>query len=69
MQPDHTENVTLFNILDVPKHTGMTLTESLAMYPTNSVSALLFGNEKAYYFSVNEIDRDQVLIGFLMNLG
>jgi len=61
MQPDHTENAFLFNLLDVSKNTGITLTDSLAMLPQNSVSTLVFANEKAYYFSVNEIDRDQVI--------
>jgi 5-methyltetrahydrofolate--homocysteine methyltransferase len=60
MQPDHTENEILFNVLDVTKHTGITLTESLAMYPQNSVSTLVFGNEKAYYFTVDELEKDQV---------
>jgi 5-methyltetrahydrofolate--homocysteine methyltransferase len=61
MQPDHTENQILFEILDATKHTGITLTESLAMYPQNSVSTLVFGNEKAYYFTVDELDKDQVI--------
>jgi 5-methyltetrahydrofolate--homocysteine methyltransferase len=60
MQPDHTENETLFNLLDVTKHTGITMTESLAMFPQNSVSTLVFGNEKAYYFTVDELNKDQV---------
>ena len=61
MQPDHTENAFLFDLLDVTKNTGITLTDSLAMLPQNSVSTLAFANEKAYYFSVNEIDKDQVV--------
>lgn len=60
MQPDHTENAFLFNLLDVTKNTEITLTDSLAMLPQNSVSTLAFANEKAFYFSVNEIDKDQV---------
>lgn len=60
MQPDHTENETLFKLLGVSENTGITLTESLAMLPANSVSTLLFGNEKAYYFTVNELQKDQV---------
>ena len=60
MQPDHTENEILFNLLDVTKHTGITLTESLAMFPQNSVSTLVFGNEKAFYFTVDELFKDQV---------
>ena len=66
MQPDHTENAFLFKLLDATKNTGITLTESLAMLPQNSVSTLMFANEKAFYFSVNEIDRDQVKFIFFL---
>lgn len=60
MQPDHTENSYLFELMDITKNTGITLTESLAMLPQNSVSTLVFGNEKSYYFSVGEINKDQI---------
>lgn len=60
MQPDHTENKLLFNALDAKKNTGIELTESLAMNPPNSVSAILFANPKAYYFSLGEINKDQI---------
>lgn len=60
MQPDHTENNILFNLLNVTENTTIILTDSLAMLPQNSVSTLVFGNEKAYYFTVNEIEKDQV---------
>lgn len=60
MQPDHTENIALFELLDVEKKTGIKLTESLAMTPPNSVSAIMFANPKAYYFSLGEITKDQV---------
>jgi 5-methyltetrahydrofolate--homocysteine methyltransferase len=60
MQPDHTENLILFNLLNVTENTGITLTESLAMLPQNSVSTLAFANEKAYYYTVNELQKDQV---------
>ena len=61
MQPDHTENKLLFELLEVEKHTTIVLTESLAMHPPNSVSAILFGNPKATYFSLGEIDKDQIV--------
>lgn len=38
--PDHTEKPELFRLLDAQKHTGITLTEGLAMYPTAAVSGL-----------------------------
>jgi len=59
-QPDHTEKTTLFDLLDARKHTGMDLTESLAMTPPASVSGLYFAHPKAEYFGVGRIDRDQV---------
>jgi len=61
MQPDHTENNILFEILDVTKNTEITLTDSLAMQPLNSVSTLVFGNPKAYYFSLGDINKDQIV--------
>lgn len=59
-QPDHTEKITLWKLLDVEKNTGITLTESLAMYPTAAVSGLYFAHPDAHYFSVGKIQRDQV---------
>ena len=40
--PDHTEKLTLWRLLDVETRTGIKLTENLAMYPTASVSGLYF---------------------------
>ncbi|MCL2778647.1 MAG: methionine synthase [Polyangiaceae bacterium] len=59
--PDHTEKATLWKLLDVEKNTGMTLTESFAMWPAASVSGLYFAHPQARYFTVGKIDRDQVL--------
>merc|ERR1712023_220038 len=39
-QPDHTEKTLLWQLLDAEKSTGITLTDSLAMLPAASVSAL-----------------------------
>ncbi len=61
MQPDHTENLLLFDLLNVKEKTSIFLTESLAMWPANTVSALLIGNEKSFYFNTNEICKDQVV--------
>jgi 5-methyltetrahydrofolate--homocysteine methyltransferase len=60
-QPDHTEKITIFELLSVEKNTGITLTESLAMYPTASVSGLYFAHPEAKYFNVGKISKDQVL--------
>ncbi len=60
-QPDHTEKITLWKLLDVEKKTGIVLTESLAMVPTAAVSGLYFANPDAHYFSVGKIQKDQVV--------
>ena len=59
-QPDHTEKNFMFELLDAEKQTGIQLTESLAMLPAASVSALVFANECATYFQVGKICKDQV---------
>jgi len=59
-QPDHTEKLTLFRLLDVKNNTGITLTESLAMYPAASVCGLYFAHPEAKYFNVGKITKDQV---------
>ena len=58
--PDHTEKRTIWELLDVEKASGITLTESFAMWPAASVSGLYFNHEKARYFSLGKIGRDQV---------
>ncbi len=59
-QPDHTEKATLFELLDAPQRTGITLTESYAMSPAASVSGLYFAHPDSAYFAVGRIMRDQV---------
>ncbi|MEE2566076.1 methionine synthase [Hyphobacterium sp. Y6023] len=59
-QPDHTEKRTLFALLDAEKHTGVSLTESLAMTPASSVSGLYLSHPDSVYFAVGRIARDQV---------
>ncbi len=58
--PDHTEKRTLFQLLDVPALTGITLTESCAMLPTASVSGWYFWRPEARYFGTGMIGEDQV---------
>jgi 5-methyltetrahydrofolate--homocysteine methyltransferase len=60
-QPDHTEKLIIFSLLDAEKNTGIKLTESLAMYPAASVSGLYFSHPEAKYFTVGKIGKDQVL--------
>ncbi|MBK8831526.1 MAG: methionine synthase [Saprospiraceae bacterium] len=58
--PDHTEKALLFELLDVPAQAGITLTESMAMYPAASVSGWYFSHPESKYFAVSGIDRDQL---------
>ncbi|MEL7144751.1 MAG: methionine synthase [Bacteroidota bacterium] len=58
--PDHTEKEKLFDLLEVEKNTGITLTESFAMYPAAAVSGLYFAHEQSRYFGLGKIGRDQV---------
>jgi 5-methyltetrahydrofolate--homocysteine methyltransferase len=58
--PDHTEKRTLFDILDGENATGVTLTESFAMWPASSVSGWYFSHPQSHYFGVGKIARDQV---------
>lgn len=58
--PDHTEKATLFRLLDAEKATGISLTESFAMYPAASVSGFYFGHPESRYFGVGKIQKDQV---------
>lgn len=58
--PDHTEKATLWELLDVKEKVGIELTSSYAMFPPSSVSGLYFFNEKARYFGVGKIGRDQL---------
>jgi 5-methyltetrahydrofolate--homocysteine methyltransferase len=59
-QPDHTEKLTLFRLLDATVATGVELTESMAMWPGSSVSGMYIGHPDAYYFGVARVERDQV---------
>ena len=58
--PDHTEKRTLFELLEVEKHTGISLTESCAMWPGASVSGYYFSHPNAQYFGIGKIGPDQV---------
>jgi 5-methyltetrahydrofolate--homocysteine methyltransferase len=58
--PDHTEKPPLFELLDVEEATGITLTESFAMWPAASVCGLYFAHRESHYFAVSTIGRDQV---------
>jgi len=58
--PDHTEKRKLWELLDVERNAGITLTDSYAMYPTAAVSGWYIGQPQSRYFAVGKIDREQV---------
>ncbi len=58
--PDHTEKATIFELLGVPEKIGVSLTESMAMFPTASVSGYYFWHPQSQYFGTGKIERDQL---------
>ena len=58
--PDHLEKETIWKLLGVEERIGVTLTESLAMWPAASVSGYYFGNPGSKYFGLGKILDDQV---------
>ena len=59
--PDHTEKLTLFELLNAEKAIDVSLTETLAMYPAASVSGWYFAHLEAKYFGISKIGEDQLL--------
>jgi 5-methyltetrahydrofolate--homocysteine methyltransferase len=57
--PDHSAKADLFRVLDASR-LGLTLTESLAMWPAASVSGFYLAHPQARYFAVGKIGDDQV---------
>nr|BFF40762.1 hypothetical protein BACY1_25670 [Tenacibaculum mesophilum] len=58
--PDHLEKETIWQLLQVEENIGVSLTESLAMWPAAAVSGYYFANEEAKYFGLGKITDDQV---------
>ena len=58
--PDHTQKATLWELLDADSQTGVSLTESMAMWPAASVSGFYFAHPAAHYFGVGNLGRDQI---------
>ncbi|SOC49427.1 methionine synthase (B12-dependent) [Blastococcus aggregatus] len=58
--PEHTEKQTIWELLDVEAHTGIELTESMAMWPGAAVSGLYFSHPDSQYFVLGRVGRDQV---------
>ena len=59
--PDHTEKALIWKLLKVEENTGITLTESYAMYPTAAVSGLYFSHPESRYFGLGKINKDQII--------
>ncbi|MGB7397822.1 MAG: vitamin B12 dependent-methionine synthase activation domain-containing protein, partial [Candidatus Macondimonas sp.] len=59
--PDHTEKATLWRLLDVERHCGISLTESYAMWPGAAVSGWYFAHPQSQYFVLGRLGRDQVV--------
>ncbi|GAA4279739.1 methionine synthase [Gaetbulibacter aestuarii] len=58
--PDHLEKETIWDLLDVENKIGVSLTESLAMWPAAAVSGYYFAHPEAKYFGLGKITDDQV---------
>ncbi len=58
--PDHTEKQTIWDLMDVEKLTGVSLTETFAMNPPSSVSGYYFLHPEAKYFHVGQLDQSQI---------
>ncbi len=58
--PDHRGKQFIFSLLDTTKHTGMLLTENMAMIPGSSVSGYFFSHPNSQYFNVGKVGTDQV---------
>jgi 5-methyltetrahydrofolate--homocysteine methyltransferase len=61
-QPDHREKQALWDLLEIDRLSNgkMYLTESFMMQPSASVCALIFAHPEAKYFSVGQVNVDQV---------
>jgi 5-methyltetrahydrofolate--homocysteine methyltransferase len=59
--PDHTEKITLFKLLNATENTGITLTETFAMFPTAAVCGIYFAHPQSKYFNIGKINKDQVI--------
>ena len=59
--PDHLEKPTIWKLLKVEEEIGVTLTESMAMWPAAAVSGYYFANPESRYFGLGKIKEDQVI--------
>lgn len=57
--PDHSEKLRLFELLEVTKRTGASLTDSYMMNPASSVCGFYLANPAAKYYNIIHITKDQ----------
>jgi 5-methyltetrahydrofolate--homocysteine methyltransferase len=50
----------MFEMLQAPTNSGITITESFAMLPTAAVSGFYFSHPQAQYFATGKMEKDQV---------
>ncbi|MBS0194919.1 MAG: methionine synthase [Proteobacteria bacterium] len=58
--PDHSQKVTLFELLGATERIGMQLTHGFAMTPAAAVSGYYFSHPRSQYFVVGKLKKDQV---------
>ncbi|MFM7644033.1 MAG: vitamin B12 dependent-methionine synthase activation domain-containing protein, partial [Sphingomonadales bacterium] len=58
--PDHQEKIGIFKLLDATNQIGVSLTESLAMWPAAAVSGWYFAHPDAKYFGLGKITQEQL---------
>ena len=58
--PYHLEKLGIFKLLDATAQIGVTLTESLAMWPAAAVSGWYFAHPDAKYFGLGKITQEQL---------
>jgi len=58
-QPDHTEKITMWKLLNAKEAIGIELTDSLAMQPPSAVSGIYLAHPESNYFAVGKINEDQ----------
>jgi 5-methyltetrahydrofolate--homocysteine methyltransferase len=58
--PDHLEKLGIFKLLDATAQIGISLTESLAMWPAAAVSGWYFAHPDAKYFGLGKITQEQL---------
>ncbi|OYZ24045.1 MAG: methionine synthase [Bdellovibrio sp. 28-41-41] len=58
--PDHLHKFQIWDLMQVEKRIGVSLTESAAMTPSSSVSGFYFFHPESTYFFVSRIGKDQL---------